>query len=86
MVLKLRPTDYLHAARILDISSNTLFLLASAITLMAANRKMSCLLTWTWNGRSDITVLHTAGLLTMDLPVELHINGIIWYVSCVWLL
>ena len=66
--------EVLRAAGALNITSNTFFLLVSAVTLMAVNKRNDCLLTWTWNGRSDTGSLRTAGLLTMDLPVELRVN------------
>ncbi len=62
------------AAKKLHTAVSSFYLMATAITLMTVDKKEECFISWTWDGRSSNSVLRTVGLLTIDLPIKLHIN------------
>lgn len=57
------------AASRLHLSVNGFYLLASALSMMAYEHTQKVMLSWTFNGRSDLKAMRTVGLLIRDYPV-----------------
>ena len=63
------------AAKRLHLSVNGFYLFASALSLMVYNHTDNVMLSWTFNGRSDMGAMRTVGLLIRDYPVAFTLNS-----------
>lgn len=66
--------DVRRAAKRLHLSVNAFYLLASGLALASYNDTDRILLSWNYNGRSDIRALRSAGLLIRDYPAAFIIK------------
>ena len=57
-----------EAAGRLHLSVNSFYLLASALSMMVYEQTQKIMLSWTFNGRSDLKAMRTVGLLIRDYP------------------
>ena len=57
-----------EAAGRLHLSVNSFYLLASALSMMVYEHTQTTMLSWTFNGRSDLRAMRTVGLLIRDYP------------------
>lgn len=63
--------DILKAAKRLHVSAGTFYMLASAMAIAAYNNTDRSMITWNYNGRSDIRTMRTVGLLIRDYPAAM---------------
>ena len=60
--------------RAYKVSRNEFFITVAAIALSVYNNKKDILLSWIYNGREDLQMMSSVGLLFRDLPVGLHLE------------
>ena len=56
------------------ISRNEFFITVAALAISLYNKKNDIKLSWIYNGREDMQMMSTVGLLFRDLPVGLHLD------------
>ncbi len=66
--------DVRRAAKRLHLSVNAFYLLASGLALASYNDTDRVLISWNYNGRSDVRALRSAGLLIRDYPTAFIIR------------
>ena len=70
--LDLSPSLLTQAERSFMISRNEFFIAAAALAIAVYNNAPDVKLSWIYNGREDLRMMHTVGLLFRDLPVGLR--------------
>ena len=56
------------------ISRNEFFITVAALAISIYNKKNDIKLSWIYNGREDMQMMSTVGLLFRDLPIGLHLT------------
>ena len=72
--LGIEQTAMSEAERAFRISRNEFFITAAAIAIAMYNNKWDVKLSWIYNGREDLQMMTTVGLLFRDLPVGLRMR------------
>lgn len=60
--------------RTYKISRNEFFITVAAIAIAIYNNKLDIKLSWIYNGRENMEMMNTVGLMFRDLPIGLHLN------------
>ncbi len=63
-----------EAAGRLHLSASAFYMLASVLALASYNDSDKVMISWNYNGRSDIGTMRTAGLLIRDYPVAVRMS------------
>ena len=72
--LGIEQTAMSEAERAFRISRNEFFITVAAIAIAMYNNKWDVKLSWIYNGREDLQMMTTVGLLFRDLPVGLRMK------------
>ena len=72
--LGIEQTAMAEAERSFRISRNEFFITVAAIAIALYNNKWDVKLSWIYNGREDLQMMTTVGLLFRDLPVGLRMK------------
>lgn len=72
--LGIEQTAMSEAERTFRISRNEFFITVAAIAIAMYNNKWDVKLSWIYNGREDLQMMTTVGLLFRDLPVGLRMK------------
>ena len=56
------------------VSKNEFFICAVVLAMYVYNRGENVAFTWTWNGRNDLNVMRTIGLLIRDFPIAVRLT------------
>jgi non-ribosomal peptide synthetase component F len=72
--LGVEETQILAAEQAYHVSRNELFIAVAALAIAIYNDSSDILLTWIYNGRNDMLMMSSVGLLYRDLPVGLRFN------------
>lgn len=72
--LGIEQTTMSEAERAFRISRNEFFITVAAIAIAMYNNKWDVKLSWIYNGREDLQMMTTVGLLFRDLPVGLRMK------------
>ena len=60
--------------RTYKISRNEFFITVAALAIAVYNDKRDIKLSWIYNGRENMEMMNTVGLMFRDLPIGLHLN------------
>ena len=72
--LNLSRTELTEAERSFRVSRNEFFITAGALAIALYNKVSDVKLSWIYNGREDLQMMTTVGLLFRDLPVGVRLR------------
>ena len=72
--LEISQEELTEAERSFRISRNEFFITVAALAIAAYNNASDVKLSWIYNGREDLQMMSTVGLLFRDLPVGLRLR------------
>ena len=73
--LGIEQAEMAEAERSFRISRNEFFITVAAMAIALYNKVYDVKLSWIYNGREDLQMMSTVGLLFRDLPVGLHLRN-----------